>query len=254
MTPRWKRYKRELDHSYAFGVYPTLELLEHRPDRALGVLIRSKGESNEGIEKIRLLSDRLEIPIALDDRGIERLGARPNDYAVGVFAKGSDRLDPAADQIVLVGPSGMGNLGTVMRTMVGFGLHDLAIVEPAADPYDPQTVRASMGALFHLRFEPFAEFDAVPHKASRVFYPLMTDGEHRFDEIVLERPCSLVFGSESSGLDDSFRKIGTSIAIPQSDEIDSLNLAVAVGIGAYEVARARGAKPSGRASRSVASP
>ena len=44
---------------------------------------------------------------------------------------------------------------------------------------------------------------------------------------------SLVFGNEASGLDDSFLSVGTSIMIPQSPDVDSLNLTIAVGIGSY---------------------
>ena len=44
---------------------------------------------------------------------------------------------------------------------------------------------------------------------------------------------SLVFGNEATGLDDSFLNVGTSIMIPQSSDVDSLNLTIAVGIGAY---------------------
>jgi TrmH family RNA methyltransferase len=44
---------------------------------------------------------------------------------------------------------------------------------------------------------------------------------------------SLVFGNEASGLDDSYLKVGTSVMIPQSPDVDSLNLTIAVGIGVY---------------------
>jgi TrmH family RNA methyltransferase len=239
MSVRWKRYKRESNHSYAFGVFPTLELLLHRPQLAEAVLLHSKGEPNEGVGKIRRICDQRGVPCAFEDLTIERLGARPNDYAVGVFAKDAPALDPSEDHIVLIQPSGMGNLGTIMRTMLGFGFHDLAIVEPAADAFDPQVVRASMGALFRLRLKVFPDFDGLRNEAPRTFYPLMTDGERRLGEFAPERPFSLIFGNESSGLGEGFRRVGPSVSIPQSDEIDSLNLAVAVGIVGYEVTRGR---------------
>ena len=44
---------------------------------------------------------------------------------------------------------------------------------------------------------------------------------------------SLVFGNEATGLDDSFKGVGTSIFIPQSADVDSLNLTIAVGSAAY---------------------
>lgn len=44
---------------------------------------------------------------------------------------------------------------------------------------------------------------------------------------------SLVFGNEATGLDDSYLKAGTSVCIPQSPEVDSLNITIAVGIGTF---------------------
>ena len=44
---------------------------------------------------------------------------------------------------------------------------------------------------------------------------------------------SLVFGNEATGLDDSYLEAGTSVIIPQSPDVDSLNLTIAVGVGTY---------------------
>ena len=46
---------------------------------------------------------------------------------------------------------------------------------------------------------------------------------------------SLVFGNEAAGLGTEFENIGTSVIIQHSKNIDSLNLAVAVGIAEYEI-------------------
>ena len=50
-------------------------------------------------------------------------------------------------------------------------------------------------------------------------------------------PFSLVFGNEQTGLPARFAELGQSVLIPQSPEIDSLNLAVAVSVGAYAFTR-----------------
>jgi tRNA G18 (ribose-2'-O)-methylase SpoU len=47
------------------------------------------------------------------------------------------------------------------------------------------------------------------------------------------RAYALVFGNEQTGLPPRFAQLGQSVLIPQSKEIDSLNLAVAVSIGTY---------------------
>jgi TrmH family RNA methyltransferase len=46
-------------------------------------------------------------------------------------------------------------------------------------------------------------------------------------------PFTLVFGNEQTGLPAEFARMGQSVMIPQSEEIDSLNLAVAVSVGSY---------------------
>ena len=50
-------------------------------------------------------------------------------------------------------------------------------------------------------------------------------------------PFSLVFGNEASGLPDEFAQWGISTLIPHSSRIDSLNLAIAAGIGMYAFTR-----------------
>jgi len=124
-----------------------------------------------------------------------------------------------------------------MRTMLGFDVLDLAIVRPAVDVFDPRVIRASMGAIFHLSFAYFDNFEAYSANFPRAFYPFMTDGALSLRDARFESPYSLIFGNEGAGLPESFRSLGTSITIPHSDRIDSLNLPVAVSIALYEARR-----------------
>lgn len=228
-----KRYKKEFEHSYAFGVFPTLELLLNRPELVTTVIAHPKGEVNKGVFKIQENCEYHGIPYEVQEKLIQRLGGRDNDYAVGVFRKAEITLDETSDHIILVNPSGMGNLGTIIRTMLGFGFQDLAIIQPAADVYHPDVIRASMGAIFKLRVQRFASFDDYNNKYMRNFYALITDGDVNLPEVRFCTPYSLIFGNESSGLPDEFKKIGTNVKIQQSKKIDSLNLAVSVGITLY---------------------
>jgi TrmH family RNA methyltransferase len=224
---------RDFPHSYTFGVFPTLELLHFQPSHVQRVLVSTQGERNEGVLKLRDLCARQRIPVEVNDRQIERLSPKENTYAVGVFEKYQPRLAPNANHLVLVNPADMGNLGTIIRTMVGFGMTDLALVKPAADMFDPRVIRASMGALFRLDFAYFDGFDAYRSAFPHGLYPFMTVGATPLHEATFDAPFALIFGSESSGLPDAYRSLGTSVTIPHSDAIDSLNLSVAVGIALY---------------------
>ncbi|HDD56313.1 MAG: TrmH family RNA methyltransferase [Chloroflexota bacterium] len=235
MVPKLKRYQSDFEYSYCLGVYPTLELITYQPQAVLAVLLHSKGSKNQGVEKIRRLAGNLQIEIQENDHQVEKLSQRGNTYAIGVFQKYAMRTNPQENHLVLVNPSSMGNLGTIMRTMLGFGYQDLAIIDPAADAFHPKVIRASMGAFFQVRLQNFRSFtDYWGSQANHKLYPLMTDGKIPLPEAILEKPYALVFGDEGSGLGQEYHQYGTSLRIPQAKEVDSLNLALAVGITLYQ--------------------
>ena len=132
--------------------------------------------------------------------------------------------------------SDSGNVGTALRSLLGFGIRDVAIIRPCVDVFDPHVLRASMGAFYKMRvhtFDTFEEYRAL--YPERPLYPFMLDGAKTLNEVASQAkpPFSLVFGNEASGLPAHFAQLGQSVFIPQSSEIDSLNLAVAVSVGTY---------------------
>lgn len=234
---RLRKYEREDSHAYTFGVFPTLELLQHQPDSVSEVLLHTAGARNEGVAKIKAICHELGIRTTVDDKLVERLESKENTYAVGVFEKYEAELNAQANHVMLVNPSDMGNLGTTLRTLLGFGIRDLALIKPAVDVFDPRTIRASMGALFQVNFAYFDSLNSYQETFTHHLYPFMTNGEVMLSEATFNAPYTLVFGSESSGLPESYRKLGTSVTIPQSKAIDSLNLSVAIGIALYGTAQ-----------------
>jgi len=226
-------YKSECDYSYTSGAYATIELIKTRPRDVRAVYLHSKLREPE---PIRSLCAGHGIPVFCDDRVFARVNPKENTYVLGVFGKYTPGLPEDAPHVVLVNPADMGNLGTIVRTLVGLDLRGLAIITPAADIWNPKTVRASMGAVFHIEFEHFESFDAyLAAFPEHWAFPFMLDGELalRPGMIPRRRLFSLVFGNEAGGLDERFRRIGTSVKIPQSPRVDSLNLSAAVAIGAY---------------------
>ena len=89
----------------------------------------------------------------------------------------------------------------------------------------------------NINFKYFDSFGQYQKTTKNNLYTFMTNGENTLNDIVFKKPFSLVFGSENSGLDDSYHKIGESIVIPQSSSVDSLNLSIAVGIALYTSAK-----------------
>lgn len=232
-----KTYKKEFAHSYSFGVFPTIELIQARPQSVVKVLLSQAGRKNRGVAKLEALCERRHIKAEENDRLVERLAPKENVYAIGVFRKYAGILKGAENHIVLVNPGDMGNLGAIIRTALGFGVANIALIRPAADIFDPRVVRSSMGALFRVEFQYFDTFAEYKQQCRRNFYTFMTNGKQTLAETEFKRPFSLVFGNESTGLPDEYLDIGASVSIPHNKRIDSLNLTIAVGVALYEATR-----------------
>lgn len=228
-----KSYKKSFDYSYTLGAFPTIELIRNAPDKVIQVIISPDLEDKTIITD---LCKQNQIALVESKKLIERLSDKENVYIIGVFKKFEKELSKSAPHIVLVNPSNMGNLGTIIRTAIGFGIHDIAMIEPAADIYNPKVVRASMGALFHMNFSYYDSFETYAELYSEhEFFPFMLDADKTLVPGLYQedKPYSLIFGNEATGLDEKFHNYGTSVLIPQSSEVDSLNITVAVAVASY---------------------
>lgn len=230
-----KKYQKDFGYSYSIGVFPTLELLKLHPESVLQIFLDSKGLQNSGVVKIQELAKLAQISVEINDKAASTVSEKENMYCVGVFKKFESPIVPQTNHVVLVEPSDHGNLGTIVRSMLGFDVVNLAIIKPAVDIFDPKTVRASMGAIFQVNFSYYGTFeDYQKANPNQQIYPFMTDGQTQLNDVKFESPFSLVFGNESSGLGERFKKIGTSVKIDFSQKIDSLSLPVSVGIALHK--------------------
>lgn len=233
----YKKYQPEFDYSYTLGTAPTIDLLRYQLAQVLEVYVNSKDQGGEGMQQLLRLCAEKEIRITESDKAISRLSPKENVYAIGVFHKYIQELDSDANHVVLVNPSDMGNLGTIMRTMVSFGFHDLAIISPAADIFNPKAARASMGAMFQVNFTYFDSFAAYQQAFSRKYYSFMLRDAQPLSEVEFTVPFSLIFGSEGSGLNPDFADISQPVFIEQTPDTDSLNLSIAAGIALYQASK-----------------
>lgn len=225
-----------MEYSYTLGAFPTIELLKNQPQHVWKVLLHPDMNSQTQLDLISSLCKEHGIPLEWSAKTVEKLRDKENIFAIGVFEKYTNTLNVEKNHVVLVNPSDMGNMGTIIRTSIGFGIENLAIIEPGVDVFNPKVVRASMGSLFHMNFCYFKSFEEYAAQAGeRKMYPFMLKGAVPLQELVRDpkETFSLIFGNEATGLPDSFAQIGQSVVIRHTDHIDSLNLALATGIALY---------------------
>ena len=230
-------YKSDNIYTYGLGATVAMEYLLKRRDAVKAVILHPGFRSVETIEKIRTICGN-DIPISTEEKPFNILSKKDNCFVIAVIEKKKVALKDG-NHMVLVNPSNCGNMGTIVRSCLGFGVEDLAIVgKTSADPFDPKTIRASMGACASVRIEVFDDFSdyqkRFPHNN---LYPFMLDGSTKLQETTINKPFSLIMGNEATGLDPAFKNIGQPIRIEHSSNIDSLNITIAASIGLYEATK-----------------
>lgn len=240
----YKRYRKDSEVSYALGITLTFELLYNRPEQVTRVYIHSQCKEGEALERLLGLCRKQAVETVYTDKIFNVLSQKENCYVIGEFKKFAGDLDKKASHVVLVNPSNAGNMGTIMRSAVGFGVQQLAIIRPGVDIFDPKTVRASMGAIFRIQYKYYDSFEEYLKEnnqtgdgVERVCYPFMLDARKKLHDVQFGKRFSLIFGNEATGLPADFHEVGTTVIIPHTDNIDSLNLPIAASIALYEATK-----------------
>ena len=134
-----------------------------------------------------------------------------------------------------------GNAGTVIRCADAAGADAVVLAGSSVDAYNPKTVRASVGSLFHLPLavEPSAEA-AVRAAKDAGLTVLAADGagEVALYDAPLAGPTAWLFGNEAWGLPAELAELADHrVAIPIHGKAESLNLSTAAALCLYESAR-----------------
>jgi RNA methyltransferase, TrmH family len=144
--------------------------------------------------------------------------------------------------IVLESVEKPGNLGAVLRSADAAGADAVIICDPLTDLYNPNLVRASIGAVFTLQVAAASSEETIEWLKARniqILTAQLQDSSLYYDTDMTV-PTAIVMGTESTGLTDIWRKAADAhIRIPMLGRLDSLNVSVSAAILLYEALRQR---------------
>lgn len=135
-----------------------------------------------------------------------------------------------------------GNLGAVLRSADAAGVDAVFICDPLTDLYNPNLIRASLGAIFSVPTVCCTSqeaFSVIKSAGLRILTAQLQDSELYYDT---DMTCgtALVFGTEDKGLTDFWReRSDAKIRIPMAGLMDSLNVSVSAAILCFEAVRQR---------------
>lgn len=135
-----------------------------------------------------------------------------------------------------------GNLGAVLRTCDAAGTDALIICDPRTDLYNPNLIRASIGAVFTVPTAVCTTAQAISFlksKGIRILTAQLQDSSLYYD-CPMTKGTAIVMGTEATGLSDKWRQAADAhIRIPMLGKLDSLNVSVSAAILLYEAVRQR---------------
>ncbi len=131
-----------------------------------------------------------------------------------------------------------GNLGTVMRTADAVGAKGIILIDDCTDPYDPGSVRSSMGAIFTMQLikTSSVSFQDFVKRSHSIVIGSSDSAAQDYRLVNYEGELILLMGSERQGLSDGLRDLCNQlVCIPMIGKGDSLNLAIATAVLLYEI-------------------
>jgi TrmH family RNA methyltransferase len=154
-----------------------------------------------------------------------------------------DDLQHSRLLVVCVDVRDPGNAGTVLRSAEAAGADGVVFCGGSVDVYNPKTVRASSGALFHVPVvmggDPAEVLERIGGWGLARLGAVARSGRD-YVTVDLAAPSALVLGNEAGGLPaDLDRLLDDTISIPMEGRSESLNVGMAAAVLCFEAARQR---------------
>lgn len=186
--------------------------------------------------------------VTMSREAIDRASYRRSSTGIialfSYWETGLDQLSPSPQALLLVaeGLEKPGNLGALLRIADGAGADGVVLVEPAADLFNPNTVRSSTGTLFSVPVATAERANVFGWLRDHDISSVATSPEagSAYWEAALAGPIAIWVGSEASGLsEEAVAHADWNVSIPMQGGADSLNTAIAAALVIYEALRQR---------------
>ena len=152
------------------------------------------------------------------------------------------RLPDDALLMVLESVEKPGNLGAILRSADAAGADAVIVCDPLTDLYNPNLIRASIGAAFTVPTLACTSEECISFLKSRgirILTAQLQDSSLYYDTD-MRQATAIVMGTESTGLTNQWRVAADArIRIPMSGRLDSLNVSVSAAILLFEAVRQR---------------
>ena len=169
---------------------------------------------------------------------IKKLSNTLNPQKVIGVCKKLDNKDIGNKVLILEDIQDPGNLGTIIRSSVAFGVDTIVVSNNTVDMYNDKVLRSSEGMIFHIDIVKMDVNECIDklHSEGYEIYGTKVDGGTDLREITVGDKYAVVMGNEGAGVSEfTLDKCDKYIYIPMNSDCESLNVGVATSIILYEL-------------------
>lgn len=200
-------------------------------------------QTPEVLEKARQI---VNVPAELYDKIAYRGGTEGIIAEVKAKVRTLDSLELPENPLIVILESveKPGNLGAVLRSADAAGADAVLICDPLTDLFNPNLIRASIGAVFTVQTVCCTSAEAISWlKANGIkLYTAQLQDSSWYYDTDMKGATAIAIGTEATGLTDAWREAADAhIKIPMLGELDSLNASVSAAILLFEAVRQRNA-------------
>jgi 23S rRNA (guanosine2251-2'-O)-methyltransferase len=235
------------------GRQPVLEAL--RDGKQLERIFLQKNVGGEGIDEIKMLAQKLAVPI--NTVPIEKLHSLTRSNHQGVIAINSmveyhdlqESIDILLQKgvvplfVMLDGITDVRNIGAIARTAMCCGVHIMIIPDKGIAALNEEAVKTSAGALQKIivcRVNSLLKAVDTLHLNDISVFTAEMKAEKKVFEVDYTIPCCIIMGSEDRGIQPYLSKAAdVHFAIPMQGKFDSFNVGIAAGITLFEACKQR---------------
>lgn len=230
--------RRELEHCVRAGF--EVDTVFYCPE-IFGLALPSDG--TQLLEKARQI---VNVPAELYNKIAYRGGTEGIIAEVKAKVRTLDSLELPENPLIVILESveKPGNLGAVLRSADAAGADAVLICDPLTDLFNPNLIRASIGAVFTVQTVCCTSAEAISWlKANGIkLYTAQLQDSSWYYDTDMKGATAIAIGTEATGLTDAWREAADAhIKIPMLGELDSLNASVSAAILLFEAVRQRNA-------------
>lgn len=178
--------------------------------------------------------------LLVSDKVIKSISELNNSSVIGICKKISTELNLSKNVLILDGLQDPGNLGTIIRSCIAFGIDNLVLSNNTVDLYNSKVIRSTQGMIFNINIirDDLSKVISLLKENNYNIYGTNVVNGIDIKDVKKDEKYAIIMGNEGNGISkDVSSLVDKNIYIKMNEKCESLNVAVSASIILYELSK-----------------